>query len=68
MVEGAGRGTLDLITVVGDNATIETAKGGFVGPVSLVQVGDTVYVFDVALKLRTQKPPPFTAYAVKLTP
>ncbi len=40
MVEGETKGNLDLITVDGDNAKIETIKGGFDGPVSLVQVGD----------------------------
>jgi len=49
-----------------------TIKGGFEGPVSLARVNDTVYVLDVPLKflfdpkMKTQKPPPFTAVAVKL--
>jgi hypothetical protein len=65
------RGTY-LITVSGDAAKIETLKGGFEGPVSLAQVGDTVYVLDVPLKylfdakIKNQKPPPFTAFGVKL--
>jgi sugar lactone lactonase YvrE len=72
MVEGATKGNLDMITISGDKAKIDTIKGGFGGPVSLVQVGDTVYVLNTELKylfdasLRGQKPPPFTAYAVKL--
>jgi sugar lactone lactonase YvrE len=72
MVEGETKGNLDLITVNGDKATITTVKGGFKGPVGLSQVGDTVYVLDVPLsylfdpKLKTEKPPPFTAFAVKL--
>ena len=40
MVEGEKVGTLDLITVSGNSAKVETVKDGFDGPVSLVQVGD----------------------------
>ena len=74
MVEGAGKGTLDRITVTGDSADVETVKGGFDGPVSLAQVGDTIYVLDVSLKylfdpsLRGQMPPPFKASAVAAAP
>jgi sugar lactone lactonase YvrE len=70
MVEGETKGDLDLITIAGDDAKIETVRGGFEGPVSLVQVGDTIYVLDVPLKylfdakMKTQKPPPFTAVPV----
>ena len=35
MVEGETKGNLDLITIDGDNAKIETIKGGFDEPVSL---------------------------------
>nr|WP_294516819.1 hypothetical protein [uncultured Rhodopila sp.] len=72
MVEGETKGTLDLITVSGDSARIDTIKGGFEGPVSPAQVGDTVYVLDVPLKYlfdpekKKQTPPPFRAVAVKL--
>ncbi len=72
MVEGETKGTLDLITVTGENAKVDTIKEGFAGPVSLARVNDTVYVLDVPLKflfdpkMKTQKPPPFTAVAVKL--
>ena len=72
MVEGETKGTLDLITVSGDTARIDTIKGGFEGPVSAAQVGDTVYVLDVPLKYlfdaekKKQTPPPFRAVAVKL--
>jgi sugar lactone lactonase YvrE len=72
MVEGETKGNLDLITLSGDNAKVETIKGGFEGPVSLAQVGDTAYVLDVPLKylfdekFKGQKPPPFTAFSVKL--
>lgn len=72
MVEGETKGNLDLITIDGDNAKIETVKGGFDGPVSLVQVGDTVYVLDAPLRYllgpeakEKKTPPPFTAFAVK---
>jgi sugar lactone lactonase YvrE len=72
MVEGETKGFLDLITVDGGNAKIETVKDGFDGPVSLAQVGDTIYVLDVPLRFllgqeaRDKKaPPPFTAFAVK---
>ncbi len=72
MVEGETKGTLDLITVSGDSAKIDTIKAGFEGPVSLAQVGDTVYVLDVPLKylfdadFKKRSPPPFRAEAVKL--
>ncbi|MBV8592361.1 MAG: hypothetical protein JO212_20270 [Acetobacteraceae bacterium] len=72
MVEGETKGNLDLISISGDTANIETIKGGFEGPVSLAQVNDTVYVLDVPLKylfdpnMKKQKPPPFTAFAVKM--
>jgi hypothetical protein len=69
MVEGETKGTLDLITVSGDEAQVDTVKGGFAGPVSLWQIGDTVYVLDVPLsymfdpKLKGRGPA-FTAFAV----
>jgi sugar lactone lactonase YvrE len=72
MVEGETKGTLDKITVSGDDAKIETIKGGFEGPVSLWQVGDTVYVLDVPLKylfdpkMKGKTPPPYTAFPVKV--
>ena len=72
MVEGETKGFLDLITIDGDNAKIETIKGGFDGPVSLVQVGDQIYVLDVPLRYLLgqeakdkKAPPPFKASAVK---
>ena len=70
--QGETKGNLDLITVDGDNAKVETIKDGFDGPVSLVQVGDTIYVLDVPLRYllgpeakAKKAPPPFTAFAVK---
>ena len=71
MVEGETKGNLDLITIDGDNAKIETIKDGFDGPVSLAQVGDQIYVLDVPLRyLLSQEakdkktPPPFEASTV----
>ena len=73
MVEGGG--TLDLVTVEGDAARIETLKDGLAGPVGVTQVGDTAWVaegqlahlFDPALK--EQKPSlPFRIVAVPLAP
>jgi sugar lactone lactonase YvrE len=69
-VEGETKGNLDLITINGDTAKIETIRSGFEGPVSLWQVGQTIYVLDVPLsflldpKKKNEKPPPFTAFAV----
>jgi hypothetical protein len=71
-VEGETVGTLDLITVSGDSAKVETVQGGFDGPVSLVQVGDVAYVLDDPLRYMlnpefNKKPgPPIRAIAVKL--
>ena len=71
MVEGETKGNLDLITIDGDNAKIETIKDGFDGPVSLVQVGETIYVLDVPLRYLLGEeaknkvaPPPFKASVV----
>lgn len=70
MVEGETKGTLDLITLSGDNAEVATVKGGFQAPVSLWQNGGTIYVLDVPLKYMFDpslkgKGPAFTAFAVK---
>ena len=71
MVEGETKGDLDLVTVDGDNAKIETIKDGFDGPVSLAQVGDQIYVLDVPLRYllgpeakEKKAPPPFKASTV----
>jgi sugar lactone lactonase YvrE len=71
MVEGETKGDLDLVTIDGDNAKIETVKDGFDGPVSLVQVGDQIYVLDAPLRYLLgqeakdkKTPPPFKATAV----
>jgi sugar lactone lactonase YvrE len=72
MVEGETKGNLDLITIDGDNAKIETIKDGFDGPVSLAQVCDQIYVLDVPLRYllgpeakEKKAPPPFKASTVK---
>ena len=71
MVEGETKGDLDLITIDGDKAKIETVKDGFDGPVSLAQVGDQIYVLDVPLRYLLgqeakdkKTPPPFKASTV----
>lgn len=72
MVEGEKVGTLDLITISGNSAKVETLQGGFDGPVSLVQVGDLAYVLDDPLRFLfdpelSKKPgPPVRAIPVKL--
>jgi hypothetical protein len=72
MVEGAGVGRLDIITVSGDDAKIDVIRGGFLGPVAVTTVGNIAYVMDTPLKYlfdpdyKTKIPPPFTAFAVKL--
>lgn len=71
LVEGGG--SLDLVTVVGDKAQIETLADGFITPVSVTQVGDTAWVaegqlghlFDPALKDKQPKLP-FRIVAVPL--
>jgi sugar lactone lactonase YvrE len=71
MVEGETKGNLDLVTIDGDNAKIETIQDGFDGPVSLVQVGDQIYVLDAPLRYllgpeakEKKAPPPFKASTV----
>jgi streptogramin lyase len=72
MVEGEKVGTLDLLTISGDSAKVETVKDGFDGPVSLVQVGGVAYVLDDPLRYLfdpelSKKPgPPVRAIPVKL--
>ncbi len=73
MIEGAG--SLDLVTVDGSMAKIETIKDGFSGPVSVTQVGSTAWVAEGQLnnlldpELKKQPPKlPFHLYAVPLTP
>jgi hypothetical protein len=69
MIEGEAKGFLDLITINGDNAQIDTVKSGCEGPVSLSQVGGTVHVLDTPLKYMFDanlrgKGPVSTAFAV----
>ena len=69
-VEGETVGTLDLITIEGDSAKVETIQGGFAGPVSLVQVKDVAYVLDTPLSFlfdpKKQPQPTIRAIPVKL--
>ena len=69
MAEGGG--TLDLLTVAGDEARVETLAGGLAGPVSVTRVGDTAWVAEGQLKylfdpaLKDKKPSlPFRLVAV----
>ena len=71
MAEGGG--TLDLVTVAGDEARVETLAGGLAGPVSVTRVGDAAWVAEGQLKyvfdpkLRGEKPSlPFRLRAVPL--
>lgn len=73
MIEGTGN--LDLVTIDGGTAKIETIKDGFVGPVSVTQVGSTAWVAEGQLdyllnpELKKKQPKlPFHLYAVPLTP
>lgn len=72
MVEGAGVGRLDLITISGDDAKIDVVKSGFAGPVGVTTVGNIAYVMNTELKylfspdFKSKTPPPFTAFAVPL--
>ena len=73
MAEGGG--TVDLVTVAGDEAKVETLKDGLAGPVSVTQVGDTAWVAEGQLKylfdptLKGKKPSlPFRLVAVPLPP
>jgi len=72
MVEGETVGTIDLVTISGNSAKVETVQGGFDGPVSLVQVGNVAYVLDSPLRYLfdpelSKKPgPPIRAIPVKL--
>jgi sugar lactone lactonase YvrE len=50
MVEGEKVGTLDLVTISGDTAKVDTVKGGFDGPVGVTIVGGTAYVLDDPLR------------------
>lgn len=73
MIEGTG--SLDLVTIDGQTAKIQTIKDGFSGPVSVTQVGSTAWVAEGQLdhlldpELKKQPPKlPFHLYAVPLTP
>ncbi len=73
MIEGGG--SLDLVTVKGGTAEINTIKDGFGGPVSVTQVGSTAWVAEGQLdhlldpEMKKQPPKlPFHLYAVPLPP
>ena len=50
MVEGEKVSTLDLVTISGDSAKVDTVKGGFDGPVGVTRVGGVAYVLDNPLR------------------
>ncbi|MGA9866517.1 MAG: hypothetical protein WBQ75_08760 [Acetobacteraceae bacterium] len=66
MIEGGGR--LDKVTVDHDEARIDTLKGGYDVPTSVVQVGRTAWVsegqLDHLLDPKAGPPKPFHIYAV----
>lgn len=68
MIEGGGR--LDTVTVQGDQAKIDTIKGGYDVPTSVVQVGNTAWVLEGQLdhlfNPKLGKPGPFRIDAVAL--
>jgi sugar lactone lactonase YvrE len=69
MIEGTGN--LDRISVSGDKAKVEVLKGGWMIPVSVVQVGDEAWVLEGQLgnlfdPNKNGKPHPFRADAVPL--
>jgi hypothetical protein len=72
VVEGAGAGRLDIIELNGDNAEVKTLKSGFKQPISVWQIGNTVWVLESQLATlvgppeKRGKPGPFRAYAVEL--
>lgn len=73
MIEGAG--SLDLVTINGQTARVETIKDGFSGPVSVTRVGSIAWVAEGQLayllnpEMKKQQPVlPFHLYAVPLPP
>jgi len=69
MAEGGG--TLDRITVEGDNVTVETVKDGLNEPVAFATVGDTLWVAEGQLShlfdAKTNGPPKLPFQLVPLT-
>jgi sugar lactone lactonase YvrE len=71
MIEGAG--SLDLVKIDGDNASISTIKDGYSGPTGVVQIGDTGWIsegqlphlLDPSLKGKSPRLP-FKVYSVAL--
>jgi streptogramin lyase len=72
VVEGADAGRFDIIHLQGDDAQVQTVRGGFKQPVSVWQIGDTAWVLEGQLATlfdppeKRGKPGPFRAYAVPL--
>jgi sugar lactone lactonase YvrE len=71
LIEGAGAGRLDKVTVKGDEAQIETIQDGFIEPVSVTQIDDTGWVAEGKLSYiigdnKTKDPGPFAIKPVKL--
>jgi hypothetical protein len=68
MIEGEGR--LDVVTIDGANAKIDTVKDGYNGPVAVTQVGPMAWVLEGQLTHlfdpKTGKPGPFHATAVAI--
>jgi sugar lactone lactonase YvrE len=68
LIEGAG--SLDTVTIQGDDAVIATLKDGFVTPTGVTAVGDVAWVTEGQLDLlsdATKKPRlPFKLFAVPL--
>lgn len=66
-----GKGTLDKVTIFGDEAKVETIADGFAWPVGVTTVGDTAWVAQGQLDYlfganKDKTPPPFDLKAVKL--
>jgi len=71
MVEGADAGRFDIIAINGDNAEVKTVKSGFKQPVSVWQIGNTVWVLEAnwrrcSIRPRSEASPDRSAYAVEL--
>lgn len=68
MIEGEGR--LDVVTIDGANAKIDTVKDGYNGPVAVTQIGPMAWVLEGQLTHlfdpKTGKPGPFHATAVAI--
>jgi hypothetical protein len=66
-------GKIDIVTIAGDKATIETIKDGFkLTPTAITVVGDTGWVVEAKFayrndpQLKDKDPDPFAAVAVAI--